>query len=176
MRAYETFICDLHRRLTMIGCSVFKEQPSPIVQKGRSVRSRRYFASLVRRGSGLVWETPGLRRESRRMCAPVRQHEAAQWTDSTEGRVCVAARSTAQWSAKAIERSRELPVGLEVIGCHVARKLHRHSKRFYIALAAGYVAGFAFSGRLRTSKSAQRDSQSIPGATHNLVHHSLAIR
>ena len=34
------------------------------------------------------------------MCKPVREKAPAQWTDSTEGRVCVAARNTAQWVRK----------------------------------------------------------------------------
>jgi hypothetical protein len=34
------------------------------------------------------------------MCIPVRVKAPAQWTDSTEGHVCVAARNIAQWVRK----------------------------------------------------------------------------
>jgi hypothetical protein len=34
------------------------------------------------------------------MCKPVRANAAAQWSDSTEGRVCLAARNVAQWVRK----------------------------------------------------------------------------
>jgi len=35
-----------------------------------------------------------------RMCKPVRDAATASWADSTEGRVCIAARSVAQWVRK----------------------------------------------------------------------------
>ena len=34
------------------------------------------------------------------MCKPVREWAAAQWTDTTEGRVCLAARNVSQWIRK----------------------------------------------------------------------------
>jgi hypothetical protein len=34
------------------------------------------------------------------MCKPVRERASANWIDSTEGRVCLAARSIAQWIRK----------------------------------------------------------------------------
>ena len=34
------------------------------------------------------------------MCKPVRASATASWTDSTEGRVCMAARNVAQWVRK----------------------------------------------------------------------------
>jgi len=34
------------------------------------------------------------------MCKPVRLSATASWNDSTEGRVCIAARNVAQWVRK----------------------------------------------------------------------------
>jgi len=35
-----------------------------------------------------------------RMCKPVRNSATASWADSSEGRVCLAARNVAQWVRK----------------------------------------------------------------------------
>ena len=86
--------------LTMIGCSIFKEQSSPIVQKAEACGS----GDISRASFAAVQDWFGKHRDCAVkvdvMCAPVRQHEAAQWSDSTEGRVCAAARSIAQWTRK----------------------------------------------------------------------------
>ena len=86
--------------LIMIGCSVSKEPLSPIVQKAEAC------------GAGSVSDTSlvsvqdwfGKHRDCAvavdAMCRPVRDKAPAQWTDSTEGRVCVAARNIAQWVRK----------------------------------------------------------------------------
>ena len=75
--------------LAMIGCSVSKEPPSPIVRKAEAC------------GAGPLGETSvvaaqdwfGKHRDCAVavdvMCKPVREKATAQWTDSTEGRVQV---------------------------------------------------------------------------------------
>ena len=45
------------------------------------------------------------------MCKPVREKAMAQWTDSTEGRVCVAARNIAQWVRKPSEDHEKFGAG-----------------------------------------------------------------
>jgi hypothetical protein len=83
--------------LTLIGCSVSKEPPSPVVQKAESCGA----GSLTGASAVAVQEWFGKHRdcaiEVDAICKPIRQQATAQWTDSTEGRVCVAARNIAQW-------------------------------------------------------------------------------
>ena len=86
--------------LAMTGCSVSKESTSQIVQKAEAC------------GAGPLAETSGMAVQDwfgkhrdcavsvDAMCKPVREKATAQWTDSTEGRVCVAARNIAQWVRK----------------------------------------------------------------------------
>jgi len=86
--------------LTMIGCSVSKEPPSPIVQKAEACGA----GPLGDTSAVAVQDWFGKHRDCAvavdAMCKPVREKATAQWTDSTEGRVCVAARNIAQWVRK----------------------------------------------------------------------------
>ena len=86
--------------LTMIGCSVSKELLSPIVQKAEACGA----GSLAEASGMAVQDWFGKHRDCAvlvdAMCKPVREKAAAQWTDSTEGRVCLAARNIAQWVRK----------------------------------------------------------------------------
>ncbi len=86
--------------LTIIACSVSKEPPSPIVQKAEACGA----GPLTGTSTMAVQDWFGRHRncamEIDRMCKPVRESATARWTDSTEGRVCVAARNIAQWVRK----------------------------------------------------------------------------
>ena len=86
--------------LTMIGCSVSKERPSPIVQKAEACGA----GSLAETSTMAVQDWFGKHRDCAvavdTMCRPIRKNAAARWADSTEGRVCIAARNIAQWVRK----------------------------------------------------------------------------
>lgn len=83
--------------ISLIGCSVTKERPSPIVQKAQSCGA----AELAGTSIIAVQDWFGKRRDCAvavdELCKPVRDTATAAWTDSTEGRVCTAARNVAQW-------------------------------------------------------------------------------
>jgi hypothetical protein len=89
--------------LIMIGCSVSKEPPSPIVQKAQSCGA----GPLGNASTAAIQDWLGRHRECAvsvdAICKPVREKATAQWTDSTEGRVCMAARNIAQWIRKPSE-------------------------------------------------------------------------
>lgn len=91
------FICAA---AIMIGCSGLKEPPSPIVQKAEACGA----GDLSGTSSLAVQDWFGKHRDCAvavdTMCKPVREKATAQWTDSTEGRVCTAARNVAQWIRK----------------------------------------------------------------------------
>ena len=84
----------------MIGCSALKETPSPIVQKAEACGA----GDLSTTSPASVQDWFGKHRDCAvavdGMCKPVREKATAQWTDSTEGRVCTAARNIAQWVRK----------------------------------------------------------------------------
>jgi hypothetical protein len=86
--------------LIMIGCSGLKEPPSPIVQKAEACGA----GDLSTTSPAAVQDWFGRHRDCAvavdGMCKPVREKATAQWTDSTEGRVCTAARNIAQWVRK----------------------------------------------------------------------------
>lgn len=85
---------------SLVGCSVVKEKPSPIVQKAQSCGA----GDLSGTSTMAVQDWFGKHRDCAvavdGMCKPVRGSAPASWTDSTEGRVCVAARNVAQWMRK----------------------------------------------------------------------------
>ncbi len=85
---------------SLVGCSVVKEKPSPIVQKAQSCGA----GDLPGTSTMAVQDWFGKHRDCAvavdGMCKPVRGSLPASWTDSTEGRVCVAARNVAQWMRK----------------------------------------------------------------------------
>jgi hypothetical protein len=90
------------------------EIAKPDRTENRSLRIREYFAGLARRDSGLVWEAPRLRRQGR----------CYVWASSSarngamvgfDGRPCLLGGSEHRaMDAQAIERSRDLPVRVEV--------------------------------------------------------------
>ena len=102
--------------LIMIGCSISKESPSPIVQKteacGSGDISRASHAAI----QGLVWEAPGLRREGRwYVWASSSARDGAMVGFDGRPRLLGGSEHRAM-DAQAIERSRDLPVGVEITG------------------------------------------------------------
>ena len=86
--------------IVMFGCSVSKEPPSPIVQKAEACGAGDPYATS--RAAVQDWFTK--HRDCAvavdGMCKHVREKATAQWSDSTEGRVCIAAQNVAQWIRK----------------------------------------------------------------------------
>ena len=86
--------------VSLVGCSVTKERPSAIVQKAQSCGA----GELSGTSTMAVQDWFGKHRDCAvavdGMCKPVRLSATASWTDSTEGRVCIAARNVAQWVRK----------------------------------------------------------------------------
>jgi hypothetical protein len=87
----------------MIGCSVSKEPPSAIVQKAEACGAGRLADPYTAAMQDWFGKHRDCAVEVDSMCQPVRLKAAAQWTDSTEGRVCMAARQIAQWIRKPSE-------------------------------------------------------------------------
>jgi hypothetical protein len=86
--------------LTMAGCTAMREPSSTIVQKTTACGAGDVASATTaavqdwfskHRDCAVVVDT---------MCKPVREKAVAQWTDSTERRVCMAARNVAQWIRK----------------------------------------------------------------------------
>jgi hypothetical protein len=86
--------------LTMIGCSVSKVPSTPIVQKAEECGAGPLEGASI----ATVQDWFGKHRDCAvavdALCKPVRESAAAKWAESTEGRVCMAARSIAQWVRK----------------------------------------------------------------------------
>src|SRR5438094_5058197 len=97
--------------MAMIGCSVSKEPPSPIVGRAEACGA----GPLVGTSTVAVQDWFGKHRDCAVavdvMCKPVREKAEAQWTDTTEGRVCVAARGIAQWVRKPSDDHEKFPSG-----------------------------------------------------------------
>ena len=84
--------------------------------KGGGVRSGRLVGSIVRRGSGLVWKTPGLRRGGR-WHVQARSGKSDRSVDRFDGRTCMhGGPKRRPMDSEAVERPRDVPVGLEVVG------------------------------------------------------------
>src|SRR5690348_8214223 len=86
--------------LFLVGCSARKEPQSVIVQRTESCGA----GEVVGTSTAAVQDWFSKHRECAvtvdRICKPVRANAPAAWTDSTEGRVCIAARIVAQWVRK----------------------------------------------------------------------------
>lgn len=84
----------------MVGCSLSKEPPSAIVQKASACGGGN--ASTATKAALQHWFSK--HRDCAvavdEMCKLVRQNANVNWTDSTEGRVCLAARNVAPWIHK----------------------------------------------------------------------------
>jgi hypothetical protein len=90
----------LFSMLALIGCSLSKELSSPIMQKTKACGA----GPLADTSAMAVQDWFGKHRDCavavESMCKPVRKKAIAQWSDSAEGRVCLAARNIAQWVRK----------------------------------------------------------------------------
>jgi hypothetical protein len=82
------------------GCTALREPPSPIVQKATACGAGDLSSASIVAVQDWFSKHRGCAVEVDTMCKPVREKAAAQWTDSTEGRVCLAARNVAQWIRK----------------------------------------------------------------------------
>jgi len=86
--------------LSLVGCSVKQETPSAIVQKAQSCGA----GELTGTSALAVQDWFSKHRDCAvtldQMCKPTRASAPAAWVDSTEGRVCIAARNVAQWVRK----------------------------------------------------------------------------
>jgi hypothetical protein len=84
--------------ISLIGCAAPREPASTIVQSAQACGS----GPLVQVSTAAAQEWFGKHRDCAAsidaLCKPVRERAAAQWMDSTEGRVCLAARNIAQWA------------------------------------------------------------------------------
>lgn len=84
----------------LAGCSLVKEPPTPIVQKAASCGAGDPGAASL----AALQDWFGKNRECAvtvdEMCKPIRAKATPNWTDSAEGRVCLAARNVAQWLRK----------------------------------------------------------------------------
>ena len=89
--------------ITLIGCALRKESRSEIVESAESCGA----GPLVNVSTTAVQEWFGKHRDCAvsidGLCKSARERAAAQWMDSTEGRVCLAARNIAQWVRKPSE-------------------------------------------------------------------------
>jgi hypothetical protein len=83
-----------------VGCTALREPPSPIVQKAVSCGAGDLSAASTAAVQDWFSKHRDCAVQVDTMCKPVREKAAAQWTDSTEGRVCLAARNVAQWIRK----------------------------------------------------------------------------
>lgn len=86
--------------VSLVGCSIVKEPPSAIVQRAQSCGA----GELSGVSTVAVQDWFSKHRDCavtvEEMCKPVRDKAPVGWTDSTEGRVCIGARSVAQWIRK----------------------------------------------------------------------------
>ncbi len=84
----------------LAGCSLRREPPSAIVRKAESCGA----GDIGDASTAAMFDWFGRHRGCAvsvdALCKPIRNQAPAQWSDSTEGRVCLAARSIAQWIRK----------------------------------------------------------------------------
>lgn len=86
--------------MAMAGYSSVKDQSSPIVQRAKACGFGE--TALVSPVAMQDWfhKHRDCAVSVDQMCKPVRQNAPAAWTNSTEGRLCLAARDVAQWVRK----------------------------------------------------------------------------
>jgi hypothetical protein len=85
----------------MVGCSPSNEPPSAIVQKTEACGASNPSTATNMALQDWFSKHRDCAVAVDEMCKPVRVKANANWTDSTEGRVCLAARNVAQWIRKA---------------------------------------------------------------------------
>ena len=92
--------------VALIGCSGIKEGPSSIVQKAESCGAGELSATSAAAIQDWFSKHRDCAGGVDTMCKPVSQGAVASWADSTEGRVCIAARNVAQW-ARSLNKDHE---------------------------------------------------------------------
>lgn len=81
----------------LVGCSATKEPTSAIVQKTESCGAGEVAGTSTMAVQDWFSKHRDCAVAVDQMCKPVRTNAPAAWADSTEGRVCIAARNIAQW-------------------------------------------------------------------------------
>src|SRR3954453_15783986 len=84
----------------LVGCSVTKQPPSAIIQKAQSCGAGELAGTSAMAVQDWFSKHKDCAVTVDQRCKPVPASAPAEWTDSTEGRVCVAARNVAQWVRK----------------------------------------------------------------------------
>lgn len=84
----------------MVGCTALREPPSPIAQKAKACGAGDVSAASTTAVQDWFNKHRDCAVQVDRMCKTIREKAVASWTDSTEGRVCLAARNVAQWVRK----------------------------------------------------------------------------
>ena len=88
--------------IVMAGCSV-SERPSAIVKRAEAAGAGDLSAASALVMQSWLESRRDVAADLDRMCAPVRAQAPAKWADSTEGRLCTAARSVAMSTFKPLE-------------------------------------------------------------------------
>ena len=88
--------------LALAACSIH-EPPTKIVSKAEAAGAGDLSQSSLAAVQTWLEKHRNLASELDAMCAPVRAEAPAQWTDSTEGKLCRAARGVASSTFKPIE-------------------------------------------------------------------------
>jgi len=88
--------------IVMAGCSV-SERPSAIVRKAEAAGAGDLSPASTVAMQAWLERHRDVARGVDRMCAAVRAKAPAQWADTTEGRLCTAARSVVMSTFKPLE-------------------------------------------------------------------------
>jgi len=87
--------------LALTGCTSKTEEPvSPIVEKARAAGAGDLASASAPSMEEWLRKHRDLAIELDKMCSPARQRGDAKWLDSTEGRLCTAARNAAMYAPK----------------------------------------------------------------------------
>jgi hypothetical protein len=88
--------------IAMAGCSV-SERPSPIVKKAEAAGAGDLSTTSALAMQSWLESRRDIAADIDRMCTPVRANAPAKWPDTTEGRLCTAARNVAVSTFKPLE-------------------------------------------------------------------------
>jgi hypothetical protein len=87
--------------LALTGCTTKTEEPvSPIVEKARAAGAGDLASASAPSIEEWLRKHRELAVDLDTMCSPARQSGDAKWLDSTEGRLCMAARNAAMYAPK----------------------------------------------------------------------------
>ena len=88
--------------IAMAGCSV-SERPTAIVKKAEAAGAGDLSTTSAVSMQSWLESRRDVAADVDRMCAPVRAKAPAQWADTTEGRLCTAARNVVMSTFKPLE-------------------------------------------------------------------------